>query len=115
MVPEQNPSGVTDRIKEDPMGHIDHDVLRGYVKKLYDKQFKENTSVTLFELWIGALLAKNYNNHQIPVAIKNAIAASADGAEDAATAPMPDERIRPTHRPRPSFDSTLDEKYLLMD
>ncbi|OCL10802.1 MFS general substrate transporter [Glonium stellatum] len=61
MVPEQNPSGVTDRIKEDPMGHIDHDVLRGYVKKLYDKQFKENTSVTLFELWIGALLAKSWD------------------------------------------------------
>lgn len=115
------------------MDRIDHDDLRGYVKYLYDKQFKEERSVTLFELWIGALLAKSklspnlfsfahiahctdYNNHQIPDMIKGALTTTPEGADNAEPITDPKKlKIRPTDQPRASFDSTLDERYLLVD
>jgi hypothetical protein len=50
---------IPDLLKDDPLGPIGIDDLRDYVTNLYEKDFKDKSSVTLDELWTGARLAKS--------------------------------------------------------
>lgn len=75
--------------------------------------------MTEFELWIATLLAKEYDNHDIP---SSDTQSNEDDDEDdrgneaeereEEEAPDPEERIRPVQRSA-SFQSTVEDRHLI--
>lgn len=79
------------KLKQNPIEHMDPQMLWNSLKVLYNK-FENKDSITFEELWVGAMLAKKYGDHNL--------------GPDGSDAAIPDLRISDEEPPRvgPDFE-----------